>query len=184
MKKVLVFLMVAVMMIVSVSAVAEEAAYTYSEYNYDETLFAEIGGEWIGLDGLGVMFYLPDIYMAAEIPEVLVEAGTVALFGTTDGAALNIAYGPALNVEGNSAATIEELAAYYTSIGATNVDVIIVNGIPVVTSLVAETDLLSYSVFYEDGTQCVVSFTPASDANIALMAGLTITSLMAMEVEA
>ena len=55
MKKILAFLMVAVMMMVSASAFAE-AAYTYTEYTYDESLFAEIGGEWLALDGLGLMF--------------------------------------------------------------------------------------------------------------------------------
>lgn len=169
------------LMVVSVSAFAE-TTYTYTEYTYDETLFAEIGGEWLGLDGLGLMFCLPDIYLAAEIPEVLTAAGTVALFGTEDGSSvINIAYGSALDVDGNAAASIEALAEYYTSVGATNVDVIVVNGIPMVTSLVEKNDLLSYSIFFEDSTQLVISFTPASDANTALMGGLVITSLMIAE---
>lgn len=183
MKKILAFVLCLMMAFSMVAAVAEEAAYSYAEYNYDETLFAEIGGDWIAMDGLGLVFYLPDIYLAAEVPEALVETGVVGLFGAEDGVgAISVAYGPAIDVEGNAAASIEALADYYTSIGATNVDVIIVNGIPVVTSLVAENDLLSYSVFFADSTQCVMSFTPASDANTALMGGLMITSLMAAEI--
>lgn len=179
MKKILVMMMVLAMLLVSASAFAE-TAYTYAEYNYDETMFAEIGGDWIAMDGLGLMFYLPDIYLDTEIPEVLAQVGTIGLFATQDGSSImTVAYGPAVDANGNVLATAEELAANYTALGCTNVDVIIVNGIPVVTSLTTESDMLSYSVGYGDGTQCVMSFTPASDANTALMGGLTITSLMA-----
>ena len=174
MKKILALVMALAMLLVSASAFAE-AAYTYTEYSYDESLFTEIGGEWLAMEDLGLMFYLTDIYMAAEVPEALVEVGTIALFATEDGSSyMTIAYGPALNAEGNAAATVEELAAYLTAIGSSNVDVIIVNGIPVVTSMNVENDTLAYSVFYEDGTQCLISFAPASDATTALMGGLTL----------
>ena len=181
MKKLLVLVITLAMLLVSLSALGE-ASYTYTEYNYDETMFADIGGEWIAMDGLGLMFYLPDIYAAAEVPEELAEVGTIGLFTTTDGSGyMNVAYGPALDVNGNAAASAEDLAAYCTSLGATNVDVIIVNGIPVITSLLPANDMLSYSVLFGDGTQCLMSFAPASDANNAVMAALTITSLMAAE---
>lgn len=180
MKKFLALMMTLAMLLVSASAFGE--AYTYTEYNYDETLFTDIGGEWIAMEGLGLMFYLPDIYLSAEIPETLAQIGTVGLFGTADGSSvLNIACGPAVDLNGNALTSVEELAAYYTSVGATNVDIILVNDIPVVTSLLSENDMLGYSVFFEDSTQCILSFTPASDANTALMGGLTITSLMVAE---
>jgi hypothetical protein len=88
----------------------------------------------------------------------------------------SVAYGQALNVEGNVAESVEDLAAMYLSTGATNVDIIIVNGWPVVTYMMAEEDMLGYSVFFGDGTQCVTSFYPASDANVATLAGLMITT--------
>lgn len=181
MKK-LIALVMALMLAFCCTAVAEEAAYTYTEYTYDETMFAEIGGEWIAMEGLGLMFYLPDIYTPSEIPEELAAMGMIGLFGAPDGvSALSLAYGNALDVEGNPAASIEDLAAYLTSIGCTNVDIIIVNGIPVVTAMTEANDTLSYSVFFADSTQCVMSMTPASDPNNALMAGLVITSLMVAE---
>lgn len=177
MKKILALVM-ALMMLFSVSAFAE-TAYTYTEYNYDETLFAEIGGEWIALEGLGLMFYLPDIYLPTEIPEFMTEVGVIGLFGTEAGSSImTVSYGPAVDAEGNAITTLEDLAAFFTSTGATNVDIILVNGIPVVTNLMAESDMVTYSVFFEDSTQCLFSFVPASDANTAVMAGLTISSLM------
>ena len=128
MKKVLA-LILCLLVFLSAAAFAE-AAYTYVEYTYDESMFAEIGGEWIVLDGLGLKFYLPDIYLAAEVPEELAATGVVALFAIEDSSSvLSIAYGPALNADGNAAASIEELAAYYTSIGATGVDIAYINGI-------------------------------------------------------
>ena len=181
MKKIIA-LALALMLAFTCAAFAEEAAYTYTEYNYDETLFAEVGGEWIAMDGLGLMFYLPDVYTAAEVSEEMAEMGFVGIFGADDGVgAFTVSYGPASDVEGNPAATVEDLADYYTAIGATNVDIVVVNGIPVVTSLIEENDTLNYTVFFEDSTQCVLSFGPASDANTALLAGLMITSLMVVE---
>ena len=180
MKKMLA-LVLCLLVAVSASAFAE-SAFTYTEYSYDESLFTDIGGEWIAMDGLGLMFYLPDIYLAAELPEELAEAGVIGAYATEDSSSVfTVSYGPALNAEGNAAASIEELAAYYASTGATNVDIIIVNGIPVLTSLIAESDMINYSVFFTDSTQCVLSFTPASDANTALIAGLMSTSLMVAE---
>lgn len=181
MKKIMVLVLALAMLLVSSSAFAE-TAYTYTEYNYDETLFAEIGGEWIAMEGLGLMFYLPDIYLASEVTEEMAQSGTVGFFCTEDASSfMSITYGGAIDDAGNAITTIEGLAAYYTSVGATNVDVIIVNGIPVATSLLPESDMLSYSVFFTDSTQCIVSFAPASDTATALMGGLTITSLMAAE---
>ena len=181
MKKILALVLVLTMMLVSAFAVAE-AAYTYSEYNYDETMFAEIGGEWLALDGLGLMFYLPDIYVPAEIPEALAEVGTIALYGTTDGTGvLNVAYGPALKAADTAAETIEDLAGYYTSVGMSGVDVIVVNGIPMVMAMDEKNDMVSYSVFFADSTQLLLAFSPASDPNNALMAGLTLTTVMLAE---
>ena len=184
MKKIIA-LALAMLLVLSCAAFAEEAAaYTYTEYNYDETLFEGIGGDWIAMDSLGLMFYLPDVYTAAEVSEEMAEKGFVGIFGADDGVGVyTVAYGPAVDVDGNPIATVEDLAAYYTAVGATNVDVIIVNGIPVVTSLMEANDNLSYSVFFEDSTQCILSFGPASDANTTLLAGLMVTSLMVAEVE-
>ena len=180
MKKILA-LVLSLVMLVCASAFAE-TAYTYSEYAYDESLFAEVGGEWVALDGLGLMFYLPDVYLTAELPQQLADAGVIAAFATEDSSSVfTVSYGPAVDTEGNAVTTIEDLAAYYTAIGATNVDVIIVNGIPAVTSLIEANDFLNYTVFFSDSTQCVFSFTPASDSNTALLAGLMITSLSVTE---
>ena len=181
MKKIIA-LAIALMLAFCCTAVAEEAAYTYTEYNYDETMFEEVGGDWIAMEGLGLMFYLPDVYTASEVSEELAEMGIVGVYGADDGiGAFSISYGPAADVDGNPAAAIEDLAAYYTSIGAANVDVIVVNGIPMITSVIEENDTLSYTVFFEDSTQCVLSFGPASDANNAVLAALMITSFMAVE---
>ena len=181
MKKFFAVALALVMMLCCACALAE-AAYSYSEYSYDESLFTEIGGEWIAMEGLGLMFYQPDIYLPAEVPQEAADQGIVALFMSEGGTSeFSISYGPAIDVEGNPAASIEDLAAYYTALGATNVDVIIVNGIPVVTSLFEESNILNYSVFFADSTQCIVTFAPASDANTAVMGGLVITTLMVME---
>ena len=178
MKKVLALVLC---LLFSLSAAAfAEPAYTYSEYTYDESMFTDIGGEWIALDGLGLKFYLPDIYLAAEIPEVMAATGSVGFFITEDSSSMiTISYGPAVNAEGNPAASIEELAAYYTSVGATNVDIAIINEIPQLMCMMESSDTVNYSVLFEDSTQCIFTFNPASDMNTAILAGLVSTTLMA-----
>ena len=181
MKKIFALLLALTMMMVAAFACAE-ATYTYSEYSYDEEMFAEIGGEWLALEDFGLAFYMPDIYLTAEIPEALAAVGAIAAFGTEDASSnVFLLYGQALNVAGEAAQSVEELAANYSSVGKTNVDVIVVNGIPVITSLDEKNDMIGYSIFFADSTQMVMLFTPASDANTALLGGLTITSLMIME---
>lgn len=180
MKKVLA-LVLCLLIAISASAFAE-AAYTYVEYSYDETMFAEIGGDWLAMEGLGLKFYLPDVYLPAEITEDLAAGGVVGFFATEDASSVfSITYGAAADDEGNALTSIEELAEFYTSTGATDVDIIFVNGIPLLTSMVPETDTLNYTVFFEDSTQCLLSFTPASDMNTALLGGLMSTTLMAAE---
>ena len=83
MKKI--FSLVLVLSMLLVSAAVAEAASTYTEYNYDESLFAEIGGEWTGIEELGLQFYVPDIFTAVELPEVLANVGGIAAFAGADG---------------------------------------------------------------------------------------------------
>ena len=178
MKKALVLVLALVMALVSVSAVAE-AAYSYADYTYDESLFAEVGGDWFALDGLGIQLYIPDAFVALEVTEEQAAQGTVALLAAEDGsAALSIDYTVAADDAGNGIATIEDLAAVYTAAGAANVDVVVINGIPAVTYLIPDQDFLGYAVLFGDATQCSFSFGPASDSNLAILAGLTMSSLM------
>jgi len=185
MKKILALVLTLVMLMVSTSALASEAAYSYTEYTYDETLFTDVAGSWIAMEGLGLVFYLPDIYLPIEVSEEAAQLGIVGLFGTEDSLSyISVSYGPALDVNGNPAASIEDLAAYVASVGFTSVDVIIVNGIPMVTAVSAENDTLNYSVFFEDGTQCILTFSPASDTATTLMGALLASSVMAAEIVA
>lgn len=180
MKKVLALILC---LLVSLSATAfAEAAYTYAEYSYDESMFADIDGEWIALEGLGLKFYLPDIYLAAEVTEDLAAAGVVGLFATEDSSSvLSVSYGPAVDAEGNAVASLEELAAYYTSVGATMVDISYINGIPLLMCMLEATDSVNYTVLFDDSTQCIFTFTPGSDMNNAVLAGLISTTVMVDE---
>lgn len=170
-------LALALMMLVCVSACAE-TAYTYSEYIYDETMFEGITGEWVAMPDLGLQMFLPDIYEAAEVSEAMAAIGAFGFYTTNSSGMLMMTYGPAVNVEGNPAEYAEDIADYFTARGMTNVDVIFVNGLAVVTALDANADALSYCVFFGDGTQCVFTFNPASDPDHAMMAALTATSIM------
>ena len=176
MKKILALVMVLAMMLVCASAVAE-VTFSYGEYGYDETLIADIPGSWYALGDLGPQLYIPDVYLPTEVTEELAANGIIANFMNEEMTTMfTVGYGQALNVEGNVAESVEDLAAMYLSTGATNVDIIIVNGWPVVTYMMAEQDMLGYSVFFGDGTQCVTSFYPASDASVATLAGVMITT--------
>ena len=174
MKKIL-SLVLALVMLASVSAFAE---YSLTEYTYDESLFADVGGDWLAFEDFGVMFYLPDVFEALEVSAEEAEQGVVANFATSDlSGVLSIAYGPAVDLEGNAIGFADGLADFYASLGMSNVDVVMINGLPVVSFTMPDMDMLSYCLFFNDSTQVVFSFAPASSSNLALLAGLTMSSL-------
>ena len=176
MKKILALVLVFVMLLAS--AAFAEGEYSYREYAFDESLIAEAGGTWTEIADFGMQFYLPDIFAVIEVSEENAAAGTLAAYATSDlSGVFSIGYGAATDMEGNSIAYIEDLAALYTALGATNVDVISVNGWLAITYMLAEQDVLGYAILFDDATQCTFNFGPASDTNVALMAGIVITTL-------
>ena len=173
MKKILA-LVLALVMLASTSAFA----YSLTEYTYDESQFAEVGGDWLAFEDFGVMFYLPDIFAALEVTAEQAEQGVVANFATSDlSAILSIGYGVASDLEGNALSYADGLADFYASIGMENVDVLMINGLPVVGFTVPGQDVASYALYFNDATQLVFTFSPASDAAIGALAGLIMTSL-------
>ena len=179
MKKMLVLVLTLVMMI-SCAACAE-AAFTYGEYNYDESLIADIPGSWYAFEDFGLQMYVPDIFLPYEVTEEQAAQGVIANFVTENNAALmTISYGAAVDVEGNTVEYAEDLAPMFTAAGASYVDVIVVNGYPMVTYMMADPDMLGYSVFFGDGTQLPITFAPASDASVATLAATMITTFQPM----
>lgn len=171
-------LFLAVLMLISVSAVAE-SQYSLAEYSYDESMFAEIPGEWYGFAEFGVQFYMPDAYASIEPTEEQAAQGCLMNFANEDrSSVISIAYGVACDLEGNPIEYANDLADFYASAGMSNVDVIFVNGLPVVSFYIADQDIISYALFFNDATQCCFSFGPGSDASVATLAALIMTTLM------
>lgn len=101
MKKIMVLILTIIMLLVSASAFAE-SAYTYSEYNYDESLFAEIVGEWYDFAEFGVQFYIPNAYASIEPTEEEAAQGCLMNFVNEDRTSvISIAYGVATDAAGN-----------------------------------------------------------------------------------
>jgi len=181
MKRIMVLFLALSMLLVSASAFAE-ASYTYTEYNYDESLFAEIAGEWYGFAEFGVQFYIPDAYASIEPTEEEAAQGCLMNFANEDrSAVISIAYGAATDAAGNPTGNATDLADFYAYAGMTNVDVILVNGLPLVSFYIPDQNIVSYSLIFADGTQCCFSFAPGSDASVATMAGLIMSTLMLLE---
>lgn len=177
MKRIFALVLAAVMMMVS--AAFAEAEYSYVELNFDEATIAEIGGDWLAVGDLGVMFYMPDIFVERELLEEEIANGYIGAYTSGDGSCLvSVAYGAALNVEGNPAEFVEELAAYYTAAGAI-ADVIIVNGCPAVAYSMPEVDMTGVGYFFNDGTQLMLNFYPASNESLATIAGVMLTTFQA-----
>lgn len=168
-------LFLALVVLFSASAFAQ---YSLSPYIYDESLFADIPGNWYAFEDFGVMFYLPNVFESFEVTAEQAEEGILANFVTTDlSGVLSISYGIAADLEGNAIAFADELADFYADLGLSSVDVILINDLPVITFALPEQDMLSYSLFFTDSTQCVFTFAPASDADLAALAGLIMSSL-------
>ena len=165
MKKWLSLVLTLMMVLASVSALAEEVYF-------DESFVANIPGEFVLLEELGLVFYLPETMQAMEMTEADIAGGGIAAF--TDGtASVSIAYAPVADGAGAPITTLEQLIDFYNASGITTVFRML-NDIPCAAFSVEDPSLSG--IAYVDGSGNVLAFTgtPLTE-EVAVM----LTSIMA-----
>ena len=117
-------------------AVAEtDAAGEAIEFTYDPDVIAQAGleGEFVSLADMGILFqfFLPNTLTAQDLTEDQAATGAIALFVNEDATnSMSIGYGMAVDAEGNTVTTLEELNAAYASAGCEDMEYATINGIP------------------------------------------------------
>lgn len=167
MKKIL-SLVIALMMILSCACAMGEALY------FDPAVTEALPGEFVALDGVGLMFYLPEGMQAVEMTEADIAGGGLAAFsdGTVN---VSIAYAPIADDAGNPLCTIEQVVEYYNASGIV-ANAAVLNDLGCVSYSVPGTNLCG--IVYPDGEGGLLafSFNPYNEI-VAVM----ISSIMAYE---
>ena len=132
-------------------AVAEtDAAGEAIEFTYDPDVIAQAGleGEFVSLADMGILFqfFLPNTLTAQDLTEDQAATGAIALFVNEDATnSMSIGYGMAVDAEGNTVTTLEELNAAYASAGCEDMEYATINGIPCMSYSIKASDVPSCS---------------------------------------
>lgn len=111
MKKLLALALSLMMILASVSALAEENVVYFSE-----EAASAVEGEFVALEDFGLMFYLPAEMEAIELTEADIATGGYAGWKSATNA-ISIGYAPVTDDEGNVLTDLESLAAFYNASG-------------------------------------------------------------------
>jgi len=167
MKKFLCLLLSLVMMLSCACAMAE-AVY------FDPAVEEVIPGEFVALEGIGLMFYLPETMQPMELTEADIAGGGLAAF--TDGTVnVSIAYAPITDDQGNPLTGIEQIVEFYNASGI-EAYARVLNDLGCVAFTVPETTLAG--VVYPDGQGGLLAF---SFTAMTETTGAMLTSIMAYE---
>lgn len=161
-------LILALMMVLSCASAMAEAVY------FDPAVQELVPGEFVALDGIGLMFYLPETMQAVEMTENDIAGGGLAAF--TDGTVnVSIAYAPISDDAGNPLCTIDEVVAFYNASGI-EANARVLNDLGCVAYTVPGTDLCGIVFPDGEGGLLAFSFIPYNEI-VAVM----ISSIMAYE---
>lgn len=132
--------------------------------------------QWYTFDEIAVQMWVPDVLVNMELSEEDVENGYIGYFMTADeSAAVGIQY---VDVNGMS---LEEYAAALPEFGATEIETMIINGLPCISYDLKENDTTALTFVTEMGYAFEVSFAPLSDEGFASTASLIAASIQASE---
>ena len=73
---------------------------------------------------------------------------------------MSIGYGMAVDAEGNTVTTLEELNAAYASAGCEDMEYATINGIPCMSYSIKASDVGGVAFLFDDGTQLTFNFSP------------------------
>ena len=110
MKKILALVLALMMVLCCVSAMAEVPAEEAKVLYFDESVLEVMPGEFVALDGIGLMFYVPEGMQMTELTEEDIAAG--GLLAMNDGTTVvSIAYAPITDDAGNPLLDLETTCA-------------------------------------------------------------------------
>lgn len=154
-------------------ALAEPTKINWSDL---EAQVAESGidGDFYSVSDIGVKMFIPTFLQNMELTEDDVNQGYICFLANEDQSALvAVMYA---NFEGKS---LEDYAAVLPEVGATEIEMIVVNGIPAVSYEVPGNDTLNVAMGTDQGYIIEFVFKPASDEGFKSIAAIMSASIQA-----
>lgn len=176
MKKLVSLVLAVIMLLCAVPALATEVNWADIEAQAADTVAR---GEFVALDEIAVQMWIPEGLYAVELAEEDLEEGYIAYFMSEDEAnAVAVVY---VDVDGM---TLEEYKALLPENGATEIEDVIVNGIPAITYVLEEDDTACISFATEAGYILEISGAPKSDEGFAAVLSFIMASIQETALEA
>lgn len=173
MKKMLIALLLVCLMAMPFSAMAEAAADLPS-LNWEDVaaLVADVPGDFVSNEDLGVKFWLPDDLKPVELPQIDTDAFQMLnLYATEDGSA---SLGVSMSAMG------DDIAAYCNLLaeegGASDFEELWINGLYAISYEVAESDAAVVCFPRDDGTVLSFMMSPLSDEGFSALVAIMMAS--------
>lgn len=129
-------------------------------------------GDFVTFDEIALKMWMPTTLTAVELGDEDREQGYIGYFMTADeAAAIAVAY---VDVGGMS---LEDYKAQLTQVGATEIEDVVINGMPAVSYVLAESDTACVSFVTEAGYIFEVSGAPKSDEGFAAVLAFVMASI-------
>lgn len=179
MKKCISILLCLSMLIISACAFAEAGVITY-----DPAMFEALGIETntLELEDFGLVFDLPDTMLEIELSEADLAGGTIAAFSLPDGSQMmSIGFAQMLDMGGQIFEDYDALITYYQMYGATDLEIVDVNGLYALSYAIAEANVMGSLYLFDDGWVLAFNFAPLADADYVPVAASIMSSVRPAE---
>ena len=135
---------------------------------------AGIEGDFADIADLGIRMFVPSVFQEVELSEAEIGGGYIFLMSTEDQSANVAAY--YVSADGM---TLEDFGAALSEAGAEDVELVTVNGIPVVTYEQPATDSMNVGMLTDADNLVIFVFEPASDEGFQSVAAIMTASIQA-----
>lgn len=154
------------------------SAFAATEINWDalQEQGADMiaNGKMVTFDEISVQMWMPNVLIPAELTDEDKAQGYIGYYATESGsAAVAVMYA---DVNGM---TLEDYKAQLAEIGATEIEDVIINGLPAVSYALEETDTACVAFATEAGYIFEVSGAPKSDGGFASVLMFVMASIQA-----
>ncbi len=178
------FALILVLLMSLACAVAEEEV-TVNAYYFDPALVEGFDGNFVEIEGLGLMMYLPANFVSLEISEEDLAKGVYGVLAAEDGTmSVSITLAGVADANGNLITDLEGLAAFYAESGVTEMEIAYFNDLPALFyTLHTPVTYNSLAFVTAEGYFISFSFLPNGTEEMANLANVMLTSVMPVVVE-
>lgn len=147
---------------------------------YDPAVFEVLGLETqtLALEDFGMVFDLPADMLELELTEADLAGGTIAAFAAPDlSRVMSVGFAQMVDPGGNPLEDYEALISYYQMFGASDLEILDVNGLYALTYAIADADIMGSIYLFDDSYALAFTFAPLSDEGFVPVAASIMTSI-------